>query len=347
MNINTFSAAVLLEINKNLKIVDLKIPTLKKGQVLVKIIYSGICRSQIMEITGGRDNKKWLPHLLGHEASGIVSDIGPGVKKVKKGDEVILSWIKSKGIDSEPIKFFHKKKKINAGKVTTFSNFSVVSENRVTKKPKNISLKNSVFLGCAFSTGMGMILKEIDTIKNMNVVLIGLGGIGLGALIALKYRKIKNIIVIDINKKKRDLAKRFGVKDFFSSINDLTLKRVNDKFKKGVDLCIESAGDIKTIEYGLKLIHNSGRIHFASHPNNKLKLNIDPHELILGKKITGSWGGSVDPDIDFKKFSKILKKMKFNSNIISSKVYNLENINSAIKEFKLKKNFRPIIKMTH
>ena len=81
--------------------------------------------------------------------------------------------------------------------------------------------------------------------------------------------------------------------------------------------------------------------------NNKLKLKIDPHELILGKKITGSWGGSVNPDIDFKKFSMILKKMKFNSNIISSKVYNLENINNAIKEFKVKKNFRPIIKMSH
>ena len=98
--IQKLSAAVLFKIKKNLKILELKIPKLKKGQVLVKVIYSGICKSQILEIIGGRNNSKWLPHLLGHEASGKVVETGYGVKKVKKGDEVILSWIKSDGMNS-------------------------------------------------------------------------------------------------------------------------------------------------------------------------------------------------------------------------------------------------------
>ena len=344
--IQKLSAAVLFKIKKNLKILELKIPKLKKGQVLVKVIYSGICKSQILEIIGGRNNSKWLPHLLGHEASGKVVETGYGVKKVKKGDEVILSWIKSDGIDSQTPNYIYNKKLVNSGKVTTFSNYSIISENRLTKKPKDISLIDSTYLGCAFATGMGMVLNETNLKKTSKVVLIGLGGIGLGILLALKHKKIDNIIVIDndINKK---LAKKFKIKNFYQNLNPHTKKAIFKKFNYGADICFESAGDVKTIEFGLKLISKSGRIHFASHPDRRFKLSIDPHELIKGKKITGSWGGSVQPDKDIKKFSKILKKLKFNSKIINSKVYNLDDINLAIKDFRLKKVFRPIIKMSH
>ena len=200
-------AAVLSKFNDNLNLFEVKIPKLKYGQVLVQIRYSGICRSQLMEIEGGRDNRKWLPHLLGHEASGIIEEIGPGVKKVKKGDQVILTWIKSKGIDAKTANFNYKNKKINSGKVTTFSNYSIVSESRVVKKPKSISLKDSVLLGCSLSTGMGMVLNESEISSKNKVVLIGLGGIGLGVLIALKYKKIKNIIVIENDMKKLSIAK--------------------------------------------------------------------------------------------------------------------------------------------
>ena len=137
-NIPKFTkAAVLFKLQKKLRIIDLKIPELKKGQVLVKILYSSICKSQLMEINGGRDNKKWLPHLLGHEGSGIIIKIGDAVSKVKIGDEVILTWIRSSGVESaNPMYEFHNQI-INAGKVTTFSNYSIVSENRIIKKPKN------------------------------------------------------------------------------------------------------------------------------------------------------------------------------------------------------------------
>lgn len=345
--IKKISAAVLFKIKKNLKILDLKVPKLERGQVLVKIIYSGICKSQLFEISGGRNNSKWLPHLLGHEASGKVMDIGKGVKKIKKGDEVILSWIKSDGIDSKAPNYSHNKKLINAGKVTTFSNYSIISENRLTKKPEDISLIDSTYLGCAFATGMGMVLNETNLKKTSKVVLIGLGGIGLGILLALKYKKINNIIIIDNDIKKKRLAKKFKIKNLYQNLNNFTKNSIFKKFNEGADICFESAGDVKTIEFGLKLISKSGRVHFASHPDNKFKLNIDPHELIIGKKITGSWGGSVKPDRDFKRFSKILKKIKFNSKIINQKVYKLSKINSAFKDFKLKKTFRPMIKMSH
>ena len=94
-------AAVLFNSKKPLKIIKLAIPKLKCSQVLVKVLYSGICRSQIMEIDGLRGKDQWLPHMLGHEASGIVVDIGKKVKKIKKNDEVILTWIKCNGQEAK------------------------------------------------------------------------------------------------------------------------------------------------------------------------------------------------------------------------------------------------------
>ena len=95
-------AAFINQLNKPLTIRDnVSYENLKKGQVLVKIKYTGICGSQLYEIYGGRDNKKYIPHLLGHEATGIVIDYHHSVKKIKKNDRVILTWIKSDGVKAE------------------------------------------------------------------------------------------------------------------------------------------------------------------------------------------------------------------------------------------------------
>ena len=96
-----FKAAVLKKQKEKLRLInDLKPPKLKAGQVLVKLAYSGVCHSQIMEIDGLRGEDSYLPHLLGHEGSGIVVDRGEGVTKVKKDDAVVLGWIKGSGIEA-------------------------------------------------------------------------------------------------------------------------------------------------------------------------------------------------------------------------------------------------------
>ena len=149
-------AAVLFEIGKPLQIREITSNPLKKGQVLIKILYSGICRSQLMEVQGLRGDDKWLPHLLGHEGSGIVEAIGEGVTKVKPGDEVILTWIKSSGLEADYAIYNYKDSVINSGAVTTFSNYSIVSENRVVKKPVNIPFDLAILFGCALPTGAGI-----------------------------------------------------------------------------------------------------------------------------------------------------------------------------------------------
>lgn len=334
-------AAVLEKIGNVPKIKKIKTPNLKEGQVLVKVIYTAVCKSQLMEIFGGRNNDKWLPHLIGHEATGQVVKLGKSVKKVKIGDKVVLTWIASSGLESKKIIFKDNNNKfINAGKVTTFSNYSIVSENRIVKLPKNQNFFDGVFLGCSFSTGMGMVLNQAKNIKKKNsVVIIGLGGIGLGTLIALKHKKLRDIYIIDKNIKKSILARKFKIKKFYTKIK----KSFFNKF----DYCFESSGTSEGIENGLKLINCKGTVIFASHPSFNDKINIDAHELIKGKKIIGSWGGETNPDYDFQKYSSIMKKQKINMKKFIKKIYSLKEICIAINDFKKNIIFRPIIKMDH
>ena len=143
----------------------IEIPKLLRGQILVELKYSGVCRSQLMEVRGLRGKDKYLPHLLGHEGCGKVIHIGSGVKKVKIGDWVILGWIKCKGIESRGAIYKIGNTEINSGPVTTFSSHSIVSENRVVPLPKNIPTDVAVLFGCALPTGAGIIFNEVKPKK--------------------------------------------------------------------------------------------------------------------------------------------------------------------------------------
>ena len=161
-------AAILFETNKELKIVNnLQIPELKFGQVLVENAYSGVCHSQIMEIKGARGVDNYLPHLLGHEATGVVRETGKGVKKVQEGDWVISGWIKGEGIDAGGSQYKLNGTNINAGPVTTFGDFSVVSENRLVKLPEGISPRMGVVFGCR-TNRFRLFLNDLKTNEFIN-----------------------------------------------------------------------------------------------------------------------------------------------------------------------------------
>ena len=138
----TTIAPILVKHKKELVIDEIQIPkSLDVGQVLVKYFYSGICGSQIGEIDGVKGPDRWLPHLLGHEASAQVLAIGPGVSRVNPGDFVVAHWKPSGGIEGKPPKYQWKGKVVNAGFVTTFNEFGIASENRLTKISKTKTSK--------------------------------------------------------------------------------------------------------------------------------------------------------------------------------------------------------------
>ena len=341
-------AAILKELGCPLVIDDIEIPRLQKGQVLVKIYYSGVCRSQLMEVSGFRGADPWLPHLLGHEGSGVVTDVGPEVGKVKIGDEVILGWIKGDGIDAPGAKYICNGQIINSGKVTTFSNYSVVSENRLVKKPFGLPFDIAVLFGCALPTGAGMVLNELNPPASSTVAVLGLGGIGLSALMALKALGAKKIIAIDVSDEKLILAKKIGATHIINSKKQDCESSLRNIVSQGVDICVESAGTTDTIELGFKLIRqNGGQLLFASHPPEGEKIRLAPHELISGKKIAGSWGGGTRPDIDIPKIYQIFANANIPIEAMLTRRYQLEDINMALEDLRMGRVFRPLIVMDH
>src|SRR5579862_9165698 len=150
MQVKTAKAAILAQSREPLVVDEIALPeTLGVGQVLVKVLYSTICGAQLNEIAAAKGPDKFLPHLLGHEASATVMDIGPGVTNVKPGDTVVLHWRPSRGIQSPTPSYQWRGEKLNAGWVTTFNDYAVVSENRMTPIPAGFDLKIAPLFGCA------------------------------------------------------------------------------------------------------------------------------------------------------------------------------------------------------
>lgn len=344
---NMMRAAVLIKQNEPLAILNnVLVPKPKKGQALVKIAFAGLCHSQLMEIDGKRGEDKHLPHLLGHEGVGEIIEIGEGVTKVTPGDEVVLGWIKGEGLEGGASQYQTADGLIiNSGSVTTFSEYAIVSENRLTKKPKNTPIKLAVLYGCAIPTGLGMVLNSVPEHFVGSVGFIGLGGIGLSALLSAKLRRFKKVIAIDVNSEKLKLAMDLGATHVINPMEDnvqTAIKKITNNL--GLDYCFESAGSVKTIELAFELIKsNGGNCIFASHPPAHEKITLDPYALICGKHIHGTWGGDSIPDNDITQFDEYYQHGLLPLNKLISKQYSLENINDAIADLKNKKTARALI----
>lgn len=327
-------AAVLYELNKPLRIEEIEIPSLLMGQVLVKINASGVCHSQLMEARGKRGEDYFLPHLLGHEASAEVLETGEAVSKVKKGDKVVLTWIKSKGIDAVGAKYKKGETIINSGAVTTFSQYAVVSENRCVKLPQGIAMDIGSLFGCAVLTGAGIITNTIKPVANSTIAIFGVGGIGLNALMALKLYQCSQIIAVDIEGYKLDMAKEFGATYLINSKEKNPVEEILKITKGiGVDYAVESAALAATIEQAFQSIRKGGGLCvFASHPAYGEKIKLDPFDLICGKQIKGNWGGDSNPDEDIPRLAKIYLEGKLPLSRLITKRYSLEQINEALAD---------------
>jgi len=346
LTIDQVRAAILQEVNAPLIIKKITLPDLLPGQVLVKVHYSGVCRSQLMEVKGGRGPDPWLPHLLGHEGSGEVLAIGEGVTKVKPGDAVILGWLKGSGLEAPGARYRYGDEIINSGRVTTFSTHTIVSENRVTLKPEGLPMDVAVLFGCALPTGAGMVLNQVQPLSGATVAVVGLGGVGLSALMALKGFDCAQIIAIDISTEKLALAKDLGATHTLQVGQDSIYDQVMALTDGGVDICVESAGSVDTIELGFSLIRKGGgRLWFASHPPEGEMIRLAPHDLISGKSIFGTWGGSSFPDRDIPRMAEIFRKGNVPLDRLLTRRYSLEQVNEALADLEAGKVFRPLLVM--
>jgi S-(hydroxymethyl)glutathione dehydrogenase / alcohol dehydrogenase len=300
-----------------------------------------------MEVRGCRGEDKWLPHLLGHEGVGTIVEVGPGVTKVAAGDQVILGWIEAKGLGAPPIQYKSQADVVNAGPVTTFSTHSIVAENRVVVCPKGLPEDVAVLFGCALLTGGGMVLNELCPDPDSCIVILGLGGVGMSALIAARALGCRRIIAIDVSKEKLRAAEKLGATDVIDSHGEDPVPAVLEMTGNlGADYCVEAAGTTETIEQGFSMVRrHGGRCLFASHPASGEKIRLDPHELISGKIIQGSWGGASYPDKDVPRLAKLYSDDHLPLESLIGRRYRLEQVNEALDDLESGEAFRSLLEM--
>jgi S-(hydroxymethyl)glutathione dehydrogenase/alcohol dehydrogenase len=326
-------AAVLISPNEPLRIEELDLPDLLPGQVLVQMLYSGICQTQLLEVRGKKGKDPYLPHLLGHEGSAKVLAIGSGVQKVKAEDFVVLSWIPGKGIAAPGPKLKRKNGDlVNAGPVTTLTEFSIVSENRCTAISKDFRPDLAALLGCAVPTGAGIILNRLKIRPGDSVGIIGLGGVGLSAVIATKLVHAGTIAVFDIDDKKLKLAENLGANYLVNVRNETQMATFREHFKQGLDFAIEASGKKQAMELGFEIIKKSGSFLIAGNLAQGEKIQINPFDLILGKKISGTVGGETEPDRDLPLYCNLALQGLFPMEKLVQKTSKLEDINELFNE---------------
>lgn len=328
----TMKAAVLTELKAPLAIVDLVMPTtLAPGQVLVKVHVSGICGSQLGEIDGAKGEDKFLPHLLGHEASGAVLEIGAGVRHVKVGDTVVLHWRKGLGIESETPHYTWEGRKVNAGWVTTFSDYTIVSENRVTAIPADSEPEVAALFGCAVTTGFGVVENNAKLRIGESVVVFGAGGVGLNIVQAAALVSAYPIIAVDLHDNKLELARQMGATHTInSSRGDARQTIIDIVGGAGLDAFIDNTGQPAIIEMGYQLAKPQGRVTLVGVPRKGQTINIYSLPLHFGKGLSGSHGGEAVPHLDIPRYHRMYRSGRIQlKNLITAR-YPLAQINDAI-----------------
>ena len=347
MDIKTTEAAILVESGKPLVISKIDLPEkLHENQILVELITSGVCGAQINEIDAVKGKDKFLPHLLGHEGYAQVLQIGQYVNKVSKGDFVVLHWRPSNGSQSNAPMYRWNGNNLNAGWVTTFNRHAVVSENRVTKVSDNYDRNYLPLLGCALTTALGVLKNEAKIKPEDRLLIFGLGGVGNAILQFAKMLGVKQITVVDIDEKKRDLALRGGADKFLvykSKLETLSaLERIYGISARPT-IAIETSGQVQSIEICYESTADNSRIILVGVPELGKNVSLYTLPLHLGKTLSGSKGGSSKPEEDIPDILNMHDKGFLNFKNFPTQTYPFVDINDALADLRKGVPFRPIL----
>ena len=327
-------AAILVQQHAPLELAEIESPDrLRFGQVLVKVQYSGICGAQINEIEGAKGPDRFLPHLLGHEGCATVLEVGEGVKTVRKGDKVVMHWRPSNGIQSETPIYRWKGKPANAGWVTTFNDYAIVSENRLTPIPADFDSKLAPLFGCAITTAIGVINNNAHVKVGQSVVVFGVGGVGLCIAQAAQLVSAYPIVAVDVVESKLEMARRFGATHCINSKKAPDVeKAIRDIVgSQGADVVVETTGIARVIEAAYGLTQPKGKTILVGVPRKGDNISIYSLPLHFKKILTGSEGGDSEPHNDIPRYVRLVQAGKFRLDGLITHEFKLEQINDAIK----------------
>jgi len=317
-------AAVLEELNAPLRIRDLELSDLGVGQVLVKVLVSGICGSQLHEIAGYKGNEKFLPHLMGHEGCGIVESVGPGVSKFGIGDKVVMHWRLGRGIESDFPRYFLNQKPIMSGKINTLTEKAICSENRLTRVPNETPNDLAALLGCSMTTAFGIINNEVELKIGESILVVGVGGVGLNLIQGARIAGAGRIVGIDPNGQKEFLAKKVGANSFSSRLDDVV-----EQF----DIVLETSGKPEIISKSFAKLSSKGRLILVGQPKPNESIEFESALSFFngnGISVKATQGGKTNPDYDILNYINLMQYRGIDYQSQITDRFNLQEINQGI-----------------
>ncbi|MCC4115865.1 S-(hydroxymethyl)glutathione dehydrogenase/class III alcohol dehydrogenase [Aromatoleum toluclasticum] len=363
-------AAVAFGPKQPLQIVEVDVEPPKKGEVLVRIVASGVCHTDAFTLSGD-DPEGIFPAILGHEGGGIVEAVGEGVTSLEVGDHVIplytaecreCKFCKSgktnlcqavratqgKGLMPDgTTRFSYQGQPIyHYMGTSTFSEYTVVPEISLAKIPKDAPLEKVCLLGCGVTTGIGAVLNTAKVEEGATVAIFGLGGIGLAAIIGAKMAKASRIIAIDINPSKFDIAKQLGATDFVNPndhdkpIQDVIVALTDG----GVDYSFECVGNVKLMRAALECCHKGwGESTIIGVAGAGQEISTRPFQLVTGRVWRGSAFGGVKGRTELPGYVQKAQKGEIPLDTFITHTMPLEQINDAFDLMHEGKSIRTVI----
>lgn len=322
----------------------------KAHEVLVEIAASGICGSDLHVISGHLPEP--LPMVLGHEASAIVVEVGPGVTSLSVGDHVVLSITPNCGVCSfclsgrpnlcsksgemassgtladgtSRLRSSNGKMIHHFNSVSSFANYAVVPESGAVKIPNSIDLSSAALMSCAVMTGVGAVLNTAKVKKGSKVAVIGCGGIGLNVIQAAKIAGASEILALDVRENSLSVAEKLGATSSRAIKGSQPPKEELSDLNWEFDYVFEAIGNKETIAAGWEMLNLGGALTVVGIVPKGQLLTIDPWGLICEKSLLGCFMGSSNPPIDTARLVDLIDRGELEVNSLASQAIPLEEL---------------------
>jgi alcohol dehydrogenase len=354
-------AAVLREVGRAhpyteslpLTIEDVELDPPARDEVLVQIKAAGLCHSDLVAIDGERP--KPVPMVIGHEAAGVVAELGPGVSGLEIGDHVVPAYVASCGhcemcregrpalcipatvantagtmMDGSTRLHKDGERILHHSGVAAFAEYAVISQNALVKISKDIPFDQAALFGCAVVTGVGSVVNTADVSPGQSISIVGLGGVGLSALLAAIASGAGRVIAIDINEDKLKLARQLGAHEIYNAMSETCIDDVRAVTNGGTHIAIETAGVPQALDLAYKITKRGGTTVAAGMPGPEASITLS-HLSLAGEERTlkGSYMGSCVPSRDIPRYMGLFQDGKLPIDRLTSHQISLDDLNEG------------------
>lgn len=331
--------------------VDLDPP--EQGEVLVRIVAAGLCHSDLSVING--DRPRPMPMALGHEAAGIVEQLGPGVEDLTPGDHVVMTFMPSCGhclpcAEGRPALCEPGAAANGAGTLlgggrrirlsgrdlhhhlgcSAFADYAVVSRRSVVRIDPELPFETAALFGCAVLTGVGAAINTAQIRAGQSAVVIGLGGVGLATLLGCVGTGVNPLLAVDLSAEKLDLARSLGATHTVNGADSDAVQQVQSATHGGVDVAFEMAGSVKALENAMAMTRRGGLTVTAGLPPPDARLPVNVVSLVAEERtLKGSYIGSCVPVRDIPRYIALYRAGRLPVDRLMSGSLTLEEINTG------------------